>query len=195
MCQQEFITLCQYDLRTDPIESSRSFRSRSGSGDKALGASLVSSATSLAQNRAQVAMATRFSCFARHILRSASASSISCTGSTVIYSMLITLLISPIGGDCTRHHQPQLPSSMPHNNSQWELANLQQNAPHNAQSPITRWSTQSPGMSTMLPHPPFQDPSSFHHMANYSGDIMLGAVFPIHDRDQNYSCGTLQVRL
>ena len=43
----------------------------------------------------------------------------------------------------------------------------------------------------MLPHS--EPSSSYHQMANYSGDIMIGAVFPIHDRDQNYSCGQLQM--
>lgn len=50
----------------------------------------------------------------------------------------------------------------------------------------------TPSPSTMLPHP-FHSPSSFHSMANYSGDIMLGAIFPIHERDANFSCGSLQV--
>lgn len=33
-----------------------------------------------------------------------------------------------------------------------------------------------------------------NRMAEYPGDIMLGAVFPIHQHDTtNYSCGILQV--
>lgn len=50
-------------------------------------------------------------------------------------------------------------------------------------------STVSP--STMLPHS--ASSASYHQMANYSGDLMIGAVFPIHDRDANYSCGQLQM--
>lgn len=30
-------------------------------------------------------------------------------------------------------------------------------------------------------------------LANYTGDIILGAVFPIHERDTRYECGRLQV--
>ncbi|PRD33463.1 UNVERIFIED_CONTAM: hypothetical protein NCL1_17501 [Trichonephila clavipes] len=30
-------------------------------------------------------------------------------------------------------------------------------------------------------------------MSNVTGDIMLGALFPIHERDNKYECGRLQV--
>ena len=60
---------------------------------------------------------------------------------------------------------------------------------HHHHLPSSYISTASP--STMLPHS--EPSSSYHQMANYSGDIMIGAVFPIHDRDQNYSCGQLQM--
>lgn len=33
------------------------------------------------------------------------------------------------------------------------------------------------------------------HIVNYTGDIMVGAVFPIHERDSNLNCGSLQVKL
>lgn len=32
-------------------------------------------------------------------------------------------------------------------------------------------------------------------MSNVSGDIMLGALFPIHERNAKYECGRLQVSI
>lgn len=101
-----------------------------------------------------------------------------------LFPFLLISLISPILGH--NHYRNHLP-----------YANYTYSTQHYAQSqfsslPPSSFSP-SPSPSTMLPHR--SSPSSFHAMANYSGDsnIVLGAVFPIHDRDQNFSCGSLQV--
>ena len=78
------------------------------------------------------------------------------------------------------------PPNYPHNE------NFNHNNNHKYKNVKSKLSTTISPRFTMLPHP-FHSPSSFHAMANYSGDIMLAAVFPIHERDQNFSCGSLQV--
>lgn len=62
---------------------------------------------------------------------------------------------------------------------------------HTSQHNRNTFSISTVSPSTMLPHS--ESSASYHQMANYSGDIMIGAVFPIHDRDANYSCGQLQM--
>jgi len=110
-------------------------------------------------------------------------------GSVHVYrtaiSVLASLLTLSFIISVTSGHRSHLPSTFhPSPNAQ----------PSSSPAPLTSlWSSSSTmSASTMLPHP-FHSPSSFHKMANYSGDIMLGAVFPIHERDQNFSCGSIQV--
>lgn len=99
-----------------------------------------------------------------------------------LVAFLLISLISPILGHT--HYRTHLP-----------YANYTSSTQHYAQSQFSSLPSTSFSLSpsTMLPHP--SSLSSFHAMANYSGDsnIVLGAVFPIHDRDQNFSCGSLQV--